>query len=171
MYQTKRLSWLPIEDAWTAFDNGWRGYGRTKDESVNNLLMMDGYQAFLKRTQARRDEQIIRRLDGKRRFGYTGEQRMTRLFADTTSKDLKEQQSGAGMFLSISFCILIPIAGFFWFVWEPLGKGLMFVALFTKIIPIREKLSALALRVSKKCTNPALFLLSRGNIKQQSIIL
>jgi hypothetical protein len=56
---------------------------------------------------------------------------MARLFADTTDKELEENQLDASMCISIAFVLLIPIAGFFWFVWEPLGKGLMFVALFT----------------------------------------
>jgi hypothetical protein len=43
---------------------------------------------------------------------------MTRLFADTTDKELEENQLGAGMCLTIAFVLLIPIAGFFWFVWE-----------------------------------------------------
>lgn len=58
---------------------------------------------------------------------------MSRLFADDTDKAVagyKETYSG------LSGCAilgLIPIAGFFLFVWEPLGKGLLFVALFAAL--------------------------------------
>jgi hypothetical protein len=38
---------------------------------------------------------------------------MTRLFADTTDKELEENQLGAGMCLTIAFVLLILIAGFF----------------------------------------------------------
>jgi hypothetical protein len=58
---------------------------------------------------------------------------MSRLFADTTDKELEENLSTFGGCLSLAFILLIPIAGFFWFVWEPLGKGLLFVAIFTCI--------------------------------------
>jgi hypothetical protein len=56
---------------------------------------------------------------------------MSRLFSDDTDKAVagyKETYSGLS---GCAVFILIPIAGFFWFVWEPLGKGLLFVALFT----------------------------------------
>jgi hypothetical protein len=58
---------------------------------------------------------------------------MARLFADKTDKELEENQLGAGMCLTIAFVLLIPIAGFFWFIWESLGKGLLFIAIFTCI--------------------------------------
>jgi hypothetical protein len=58
---------------------------------------------------------------------------MSRLFADTTDKELEENLSTFGGCLILAFILLIPIAGFFWFVWEPLGKGLLFVAIFTCI--------------------------------------
>jgi hypothetical protein len=53
---------------------------------------------------------------------------MSRLFADNTDEEVKSYQ---GLLTGLIFFILIPIAGFFWFVWNPLGKGLAFVAVFT----------------------------------------
>jgi hypothetical protein len=43
---------------------------------------------------------------------------MARLFADTTDKELEENQLGAGMCLTIAFVLLIPIAGFFTCIWS-----------------------------------------------------
>lgn len=56
---------------------------------------------------------------------------MSRLFADNTDEEVKSYQGCFALVTGLIFFILIPIAGFFWFVWEPLGKGLAFVAVFT----------------------------------------
>ena len=56
---------------------------------------------------------------------------MTRLFESDTKEELQATASTFGGCFALTFVFLIPIAGFFWFVWEPLGKGLLFVAVFT----------------------------------------
>jgi hypothetical protein len=58
---------------------------------------------------------------------------MSRLFADDTEKAVAGYQETYGGISGCAVFILIPIAGFFLFVWEPLGKGLLFVALFTAL--------------------------------------
>jgi len=68
---------------------------------------------------------------------------MSRLFADTTDKELEENLSTFGGCFALTFVFLIPIAGFFWFVWQPLGKGLLFIAVFTCVWTAAVVLSTL----------------------------
>jgi hypothetical protein len=67
---------------------------------------------------------------------------MARLFADDTEKAIEGYRETYSGLTGCMVFILIPIAGFFFFVWEPLGKGLLFVALFTALWTIPLTISA-----------------------------
>jgi hypothetical protein len=56
---------------------------------------------------------------------------MTRLFESDSKEELQATASTFGGCFALTFVFLIPIAGFFWFIWKPLGEGLMFIAVFT----------------------------------------
>ena len=56
---------------------------------------------------------------------------MSNGFTEDTDQDLESQKIAYNGFSGGAFFVLIPIAGFFLFVWSPLGKGLLFVAVFT----------------------------------------
>ena len=58
---------------------------------------------------------------------------MSNAFAEDTDQDLESQKAAYDGFSGCAFSVLIPIAGFFLFVLEPLGKGLLFIALFTML--------------------------------------
>jgi hypothetical protein len=58
---------------------------------------------------------------------------MSRLFADDTDKAVTQYKETYSGLTGCAVFVLFPIAGFFLFVWEPLGKGLMFIALFTAL--------------------------------------
>jgi hypothetical protein len=55
---------------------------------------------------------------------------MARLF-DENTKEVRESQKAFAQIVGLVVFLLIPIAGIFCFIWEPLGKGLLFSALFT----------------------------------------
>ncbi len=58
---------------------------------------------------------------------------MGNAFTEDTDQDLESQKAAYNGLSGCAFSVLIPIAGFFLFVWEPLGKGLLFIALFTML--------------------------------------
>ena len=58
---------------------------------------------------------------------------MSSLFADDSDKEVDQYKSTYSGLSGCAIFVLIPIAGFFWFVWEPLGKCLLFFAVFTAL--------------------------------------
>jgi hypothetical protein len=68
---------------------------------------------------------------------------MARLFESDSKEELQATASTFGGCFALTFVFLIPIAGFFWFVWQPLGKGLLFIAVFTCVWTAAVVLSTL----------------------------
>jgi Kef-type K+ transport system membrane component KefB len=68
---------------------------------------------------------------------------MARLFESDSKEELQATASAFGGCFALTFVFLIPIAGFFWFVWQPLGKGLLFIAVFTCVWTAAVVLSTL----------------------------